>query len=256
MRFFVTNLIDASGVTITGSSSASSSLGASNVAHEHKAKVWRTDDAAADETITFDLGASAAAASAIIFNHTLLVGDSAIQLRKSTDNFAANDVLVGSFTWSSGPMVLTFSSQSSRYWRVVFTKASAGVTRDIGRIFLGTYTDIENAIDFSGLDIDPQDLSLKQRSSGGQTYTDARSQYRNISFPMSALSTTNKDALKTITDTTGTHQSFFFQILTSGTTEDFECFYVKFRKIPGRKVMGLDSTSLAWDSKIELEEQL
>lgn len=255
MRFFTTNLIDASGVTITGSSSASASLGASNVAHEHKAKVWRTDDAAADETITFDLVSSQAATSAIIFAHTLLGTDSLIQLRKSTDNFAANDVLVGSFTWASGPLVLTFSSASSRYWRVAFTKASAGVTRDIGRIFLGTYTDIENVIDFTGLDIDPQDMSVHMTAAGGQDYTDVRNQYRNISLSLDSFSTTDKDTIRGITDTTGTHQAFFFQVFSSGTTEEAEAFYVKFRKIPGRKVSGINS-GLVWDSKMELKEQL
>src|SRR4051812_35990008 len=99
MRFFYDNLIDATGVSFVGSSEASSSLGASNVAHEFKTKVWRTGTSTANESITFDLGSAQAATSVIIFAHTLTSGDSTIQLRGSTDNFSASDVLVATLTY-------------------------------------------------------------------------------------------------------------------------------------------------------------
>jgi hypothetical protein len=257
MRFFHTNLIDASGVIITDSSSASSSLTASNLAHEHKAKVWRTGTSNATETVTFDLGSAQSVTAAIIFAHTLTASDSGFDVRGSTDNFAASDVLIANPTFLTGYtyMISTFSSVSYRYWRFKFNKASAGVSRDIGRIFLGTYTDIDNVISFDGVNVKRPDLSQKSRSAGGQTFTDRRSQYRSIDVSMDSMTTTDKDSLKTITDTTGTHQSFWCQIDRNATSEMSEVLYVKFRDLPDAKTSGM-SSDLVWDAKLELEEQL
>lgn len=254
MRIFSPNLIDAA--TISGSSQASSDLSASNVAHEFKSKVWRTGTSAAAETVTFDLATSQAATSAIIFAHTLLNTDTLIQLRKSTDNFVANDVLVGSFVWTSAAMLLTFSSASSRYWRIAFTKAAAGVSRDIGRIFIGTYADIP--LDGDGFESGPVDMSQSDRSEGGLLYTARRSQYRVGKFSMDRLSQSEASALKTFCDTVGTHTCFFIIASESIPSDEAgEILYVKATDLPKRKTTGFDdSGNLAWSGQLSAAEQL
>jgi hypothetical protein len=255
VRFFYTNLIDVTGVTFTTSSAASSALGGSNVAHEFKSKVWRTTAVGATEYVLFDLGSAKAVTAAIVFNHTLTASDSNITIRASTDNFVASDVLVTNLTHAT-TMSAVFGSVSYRYWMFKFQKSAAGETRDVGRVFIGNYTDVDNIIDWAGLDVQPEDLSVRNRTAGGQLFTDRRSQYRRFKVQLSGISTANKNTVKTISEAVGTHTSFFAQVATSGTGEISEILYVKLRDAFARKVSGMDSSDLAWDATLELEEQL
>jgi hypothetical protein len=244
-------------VVITASSEASSSLAGSNVAHEFKTKVWRTGTSSAAESIVLDLLSAKAATSLILFAHTLTGSDTSLELRGSTDNFAASDVLVATLAYAAGTIKATFSTATYRYWKVKFTKSAAGESRDIGRIFLGTYYETTIQPDWDGLKIMPKDLSVKGRTSGGQTYTERRSQYRMPSVDFSGVSTTMKDAVKTITDAVGTHTSFFIQVDPNGTSEAAEIFYVKFVDAVGRKADGISSDGdISWDLKMDFEEML
>lgn len=256
MRFFYTNLIDATGVVIS-STSATTNYPASNVAQEFKTKVWRTGTSTAAESITFDLGAAASVTSVILFAHSLLNTDSSIQLRGSTDNFAASDVLVQALTWSSAAINAVFSSASYRYWRVKFTKASSGVTRNIGRIFLGTYFDTGAAYgpDWGGAKFKPADLSTFGQSVGGQIFTDRRQQQRTCSFSFSSLTQSVTDSFKSMSDYIGTSIAFFFVTDPTDTSEASETIYAKLTKPIERNHASVDSTSL-WDLSIEAKEQL
>jgi len=254
VRIFYPNLIDSASV-ITGSSQASSDLSASNVAQEHPSKVWRTATSVATETVTFDLGSSIAATAAIIYAHTLTGSDSAIQIRKSTDNFAANDVLVASFTYASSKMLVLFSSASSRYWRITFTKSAAGVSRDIGRVFIGNYVTIPLQAD--GFEISPVDMSQTERSEGLQMYSARRGQYRSAKLSMEAISQSEAALLKTFCETVGTFTPFFI-VADEGlpSDESGEVLYLKATKLPSRKTTGFDSSgNLAWSGELTAEEE-
>lgn len=254
-RFIYANLAaSTSGAVFSASSSASATLGPSNVVNELKAKVWRTGTSTASETLTVDLLASTAITGAMIFAHDLTSGDSLIQLRKSTDNFAANDVLVGSFTYASGAMFQAIASTSSRYWRIAFTKSAAGQTRNVGVIFLCTYADVSNP-DYDGWDVEWEDLSTKQQSIGGQTFCDVRPQRRKIKVNWSGISAVDKLAIKTAFNSAGTGTGLFIQSNTGGTvsTEDGEYIFCKFRSEPRYSVAGFDS-DLVFDCSAEFEE--
>lgn len=257
MRVFATNFVDASGVVFTPTSEASVYLAVENIAHEHKAKVWRTGTSTAVESVVIDFLNDVAPTSVIIFNHNFTASDSNLVLRASSDNFATVDDLISTLTFSADYTYLhaTFGAATYRYFKFQFTKAAAGQTRDVGRIFLGNYTDLNNAIAFEGVKIKPTDLSVGLISAGGQTYTDRRSQFRTVQLDLNSLTTTEKDALRTITNTVGTHQSFWMQIDQSATTELSEVLYVKFKDLPERGVSGL-SSDVVWDLKAELREQL
>lgn len=212
----------------------------------------------AAEYVTIDLGSAQAATAAIVFAHTILVGDSLIQVRKSTDNFAANDVLVGSFTWTSAAMVMTFSSASSRYWRIAFTKASAGVSRDIGRIFIGNYVTLAGLPDFDGFEVDIDDMSQSEVSEGGQTYSARRSQRRMLKLDMSGVSQAQAALLKTFYETVGTHTCYFLIADENAPSDQSgETLYVKTSSLPKQKANGLDTSgNLAWSGQLSANEQL
>jgi len=77
-------------------------------------------------TVTVDCGSAKAADYLAIFNHDLYTNGCTIEVRGSTDNFSASDVLVHSYTPSSNsPFVRNFTSASYRYWRMRITGSTA-----------------------------------------------------------------------------------------------------------------------------------
>lgn len=256
MRLYYPNLIDAYSA-ITGTSQASSDLGYANIATEHPSKIWRTGTSTATESVTIDLGSAMAATAAIIYAHTILNTDSTIQIRGSTDNFAASNVLAGTFTWSNGPMVVVFNSASFRYWRIIFTKASSGVSRDIGRVFIGNYVTLAGLPDFDGFESDVTDMSQSERSEGGNIFTARRTQFRQFKLSMSGLSQAQAAAIKLFSESVGTFTAFFMIAdETAPSDESGETVYVKLDKIPTRKTDGLDSAgNLGWAGDFTANEE-
>lgn len=77
-------------------------------------------------TVTVDCGSSKAADYLAVYNHNLGSKGCTIEVRRSTDNFAANDVLVDTHAPADDkPFVRLFSSVSSRYWRIRILNGSA-----------------------------------------------------------------------------------------------------------------------------------
>jgi hypothetical protein len=77
-------------------------------------------------TVTVDCGASVAADYLAVYAHELGSTGCTIEVRKSSDNFAANDVLVATYTPTDDkPIVVLFTSTSSRYWRLRITTGTA-----------------------------------------------------------------------------------------------------------------------------------
>lgn len=77
-------------------------------------------------TVTVDCGTSKAADYMAVYGHDLGSKGCTIEVRKSTDNFGANDVLVDTHTPTDDkPILRLFSSQSSRYWRLRVLTGSA-----------------------------------------------------------------------------------------------------------------------------------
>lgn len=253
-RFFYSNFIDASGVAITESSEAST-LPSSNVVDDQMTKVWRTGTSTASEYVTFDLGSSQSATAAIIHNHTLTSGDSTITLRGSTDNFSASNVLIATFTHSTGTMLATFGAANYRYFRISFTKASSGVTRDIGRIFVGNYATLTALPDYDGWEEEKDTRETTLITSGGQSFSEIKSNGRKCRVRFSQIDQTDKDTIEAVRDAMGVAYPFFFQVDQTGPSGMQTPWYVKFSAKPKFKVTGYDA-SLRWDTELELSEQL
>lgn len=82
--------------------------------------------AAMPATVTVDCGSSKTADSLAVYGHNLFTTGCTIEVRKSTDNFAANDVLVATHTPTDDKQfVVQFTSTSSRYWRLRVLTGSA-----------------------------------------------------------------------------------------------------------------------------------
>jgi hypothetical protein len=87
---------------------------------------WKPSTFASSQTITVDCGSAKAADYAAIYAHDMFSRGVTVQVRGSTDNFSASDVLVASSTpTSDAPVVVTFNSVSYRYWRLRFSGSTA-----------------------------------------------------------------------------------------------------------------------------------
>jgi hypothetical protein len=252
MRFFYSNLIDGASVVITETSEVST-LPSSNVAHEFRSVPWRTGTSVALEAVVFDLGSAQAVTACIILDHTLTAGDSLIKIQGHTsDSWGAPDVNE-TLTWSADAISKVFSSASKRYWRFTFTKSASGESRDIGRIFLGTYYEIDEGPAYDGYDEEIRDLSRKQKTLGGQTYTEVLPQYCMLKTGFSHITTTALTNLKTYIAAVGESVAHFIQVSTASPFN--EVFYVKLARATKPKAVVMDSTP-SWDLDLEFEEQL
>lgn len=73
-------------------------------------------------TVTVDCGIATAADFAAICGHDLYDTNCTVEIRASTDNFSASDVLiVKRVPLSNEPFILPFASASYRYWRIKIT---------------------------------------------------------------------------------------------------------------------------------------
>lgn len=253
MRFFYDNQIDYAGVTFTPTSEVPG-LPAENLANELRKRVWRTTTGGPTERVVIDLGSAKAITTLILIDHDLVAGDTNILLEgNSADSWGA-PAFSQSLTWASGPILQTFTQQTLRYWRLSFTKTSASESREIGRLYLGTYAETEHQPDFAGYDEMREDPSRKAKTLGGQTWTDRQEQFDVVTAEMSHVSQTLADQIRTIARAVGQSISFFVQVDTTSPLNTV--YYVKFRKAHGRSVVAVDS-GLVWDlAKLEMEEQL
>ena len=257
MRIFYNNLIDADEVTITESSEVAT-LPAENVQNTFRSKVWRTGSSVANESITFDLQTAQTISAVILLNHTLTASDTDIKLQGSSDNFSTVHY-EETLTHASGTIHKTFSDQSYRYWRVIFTKSSAGESRDIGRIFIGDHYSAPEQPDFDGLEEQSNDSSINQRTLGGQIYSDIKSEFGTLELSFSQISNAQAKQFHSIAKSVGIHQSIFVQVEDSGASSDpfDKVWYVKFSDLSSKNVDGIDDSSeLAWNMTLEFEEQL
>lgn len=109
--------------TPVASSTASGAFAAANLADWRPYTWWKPT--ALPATITVDCASPKVADYALIYGHNLFTAGCTVQVRGSTDNFAASDVLVQSHTPADDePFVLLFGSTSYRYWRLRITGAA------------------------------------------------------------------------------------------------------------------------------------
>lgn len=104
-------------------STAFGDYAAANVADMRPYTWWKAN--ALPASLTVDCGSAKAADFALVYGHDLYTQGAMVEVRGSTDNFSASNVLVASYTPSSNnPFLKEFTSASYRYWRITITGAA------------------------------------------------------------------------------------------------------------------------------------
>lgn len=120
-RFFYDNRF-ADGIVVA-SGTAPGNFAAANIADWRRYTWFKPDVLPA--TLTVDCGVAKNADYALLIGHDLGSLGATVELRGSTDNFAASDNLVATSTPASDdPVLLTFNTATFRYWRWRLTGAT------------------------------------------------------------------------------------------------------------------------------------
>jgi hypothetical protein len=177
------------------SSSENSKFPAENVHDTIPGIPFKFNAAAADDQITVDLGSSKQVTFCSVHGHNIDTGVTAIQLRKSSDNFSANDVLVKAMTKATPSFYDASFDETERYWRLKFVGTN-GDPISIGEWVLG----VHSTLGVSVLQGDKPKLmrpQIRQRSPVGQLYAVNRTIGHQRTFPMEFIGTeTEKDEVR------------------------------------------------------------
>lgn len=144
---------DLSVPTYTWSATVNSSYPVSNLATYIVTDVSRSNATTQDQYFTIDLGSALACDTAIVdgTNFASVGADEGLKLQYNTDDDTnwADAVTVGTFTATSAVQKLTFSTQTKRYWRILFDSSGAlSAAPQIGNIFIGTRTAFDSTYEW------------------------------------------------------------------------------------------------------------
>lgn len=136
-----------------------------NVGDGYTRVPFKFDAAGANDLIDIDLGSAMSVSFASIHGHNLDSNITSVTIRKSSDNFSANNVLVATLTNLTSPSFFgTFAATSERYWRIVFVGTN-GSPIEVGEWVLGAHTEKASTIKITSLEI--ESLFPQSRQSGG-----------------------------------------------------------------------------------------
>ena len=240
------------GVTVSASSTGSG-YAASNILNPHKGKLWKTGTATASEWIELDFGAAVAVSYLGLVAHDFVGGDTIRIKGNASSSWGSPSVNVLITVAAPNQIVSLGGTQTYRYWRLEVTKASAGVTRQLGALLLGTAYTFAELPSYDGYADNRVDPSRNSKAIGGQEYSEVLPSFREFSMDWSMVDSTMATNIRAVIASLGTTQPCLFSVDAGG--ELTEVVYAKLRKLPTIKTHGYDS-SLRWDFSLDLEEML
>ena len=182
--------------------------GTTFVAGDFMMDFWRLTPVT--ENIDIDLGSAQAVNTAIIDGHDLESVDTDIKVFWSDDESAYTEA--AEFTHDSGTMVEFFAaSLTHRYWRFSYTVADADEVRNIGRLFLGVYTQPTRAMDLNRT-IEYFDPSRMRRSRSQTVYGDVKNIWQRIKFKLKMEPTAGVDTLQALLKDLGNHTALWINL--------------------------------------------
>lgn len=261
MDLFLSNRLLDSGVSVSASSE-NELLIAENLLKEHRVKRWQTTTSTADEWVVFDLGSAGAAIEDVIISDydTSLSGDTVKIQGNASDSWGSPSVdeTITASKFAAGlPAVHALSTGGSyRYWRLSITKASAGVSRYVGHIYLGTITTLSEEPDYEGVKIGTESASTVNRSRGGNSWVDEKPKLKTFRVPFTGV-TTAKSEVETLTEDGALYEPFWVRISSvSGDAELTKYHYMRNEEVPEPELVGHTGSADIYNFELNLIEEL
>lgn len=260
VRLFYDNTLFDAAVLTPGSQQ--STLPATNVQNPLRSRVWRTDILSAAETLVINFGSAVTPKAFIAFFTD--VDDSVDSLIKIQGN-ASNSWGSPTFSQALTKKQILFTkknyffnyfsaTETFQYFRYIFTKAAAAVTRDTGRIFLGNTYDIVRAPSRDGIEITFTDGSKKTKGVGLNTFVEVLPLYRLVKITFPPMSQTDITNLDTVFSSLGQNSNFYIQIDQVAPYD--EIIYCKSLSYVKKLFAQKDSSNIWWTVTLNFEEML
>ena len=253
MKIYTTDEMDDSDVTVTPTTE-NTQFPAVNVQNFQPTKRWHTLGTITDETLTMDLDEATLIDTFIVVGHNFDGTETTVKIQgNATDSWGAPTVDETITVVVGEPFKTTFSGMSLRFWRFIFTKASASDVKKVGRLWLGNEIDTGQLGDpsFKGVAPSSNDRSLKSKSIGGQTYIEVKNKFESFVLPFNLVPETAMSIYVTQFGLMGTSTPFF--IVISSQAPLGRVWYVIATSKLTRPVEAFDS-QFHWKATINLEE--
>lgn len=240
------------GLAISASSTASGLL-VSNLAHNHKSKVWQSGTSSSSEWVEVDFGAAVAISAAGLVNHNI-AAPGTLTLKANTSSSWGSPAFSVAITPSSPNQIQKLAStQTYRYWRLEIGKTSSGFVAQLGCLILGAHYDFAQQPTDTGYRVRWVDPSKHNKTPSGQRYSEILPKFRQFRLDWSMVDSTLKTNVETAVNNLGTSLPFLMQVESTG--ELTEYVYARFTDEPDFSVQAMDET-LRWGFTLDAEEEL
>ena len=214
-RLVATNLLIASGVTITASTSATG-YSPDNLASPAGWKRWRSAKGNATEWVKFDLGSAKSFQLLAAIHATLHTGGTLHAQANATDSWSSptvNELLTVPSLNLTGVLAKWLTSvQTLRWVRFLFTNTgSLNEYVELGVGIAGTYLEPKMSI-APGFGLTRVDPSVQRFAIGGQRSVVTRPKYHAVSGQFRLQSVAARDAFRSVWDSNGISVPVLFSL--------------------------------------------
>ena len=209
LKFFNDNLVTATS-TVGTPSTVNASFPLSNLSDSRRTKVFRTT--ANSGNIVFDFGSPKTIDSLfIVGNSQTGLGINSLTLELNSSNSWASPAFSQVITLSSkfNQGKATFTAQTYRYARVVFTSSASFC--EISKLFIGQAIDLDRGPSFNWT-YKSEDLSKVVENRYAQKFVDIISRQKRLSLSINLLNKDQLDQLFEIYDSKGLTYPFFIEL--------------------------------------------
>jgi len=257
IRFTYTNRADTGTLT---SLTAATGYPAANVQHPFKTKTYRSTGVT-DEWLKWNLGSAQSVTMIAIVNTNLTAAATVYFCGHASDLGNTTAAWHGTATVdetitipAAGMAIKYFTGASKQWWFLGVAPAGAGTYIEIGRVFFGAY--YEPAQNFAqSYGHSKIDLSSSGISIGGQTHTDVRSQFNELSLPFPLISKTQKEELLAMFAAVGLYRDIIVSLDPSGDLNALT-FYGRLTDAVKFKMIAQGSTSELHGVTLDFRESL
>ncbi len=221
LKFFNDNLVTET-TTIGTPSTVNASFPLSNLNDPRRTKVFRTTSNSGN--IVFDFGSAKAIDSIfIVGNSQTGLGINSLTLElNSSDSWGApafSQVISLSSEFNQG--IASFTSQTYRYARIVFTSSASFC--EISKLFIGQAIDLDRGPSFNWT-YKSEDLSKVTENRYAQKFVDIISRRKRLSLSLSLLNKDQMELFFSLYDSKGLTYPFFIELGSDNMIDDHRRF--------------------------------
>lgn len=202
--------IASDGGTVSASS-ASEGYPASNLLlpNVNVGQCWKSAGSSADESVVFDLGQARLITSLVALGHDLAATTTNLRLEANSSDSWGSPAFSRALTWRDGALREFFTGEFYRYWRLAFTKPSAGTIATISRVLLGEHFPFTQGASARSVGWGSQEATQLTRTKGGAAFGDVAAHLDTRRFKVEGINQALRDEIDALNKALGLHSPFY-----------------------------------------------